>query len=203
MINETFARRVVGVANPAQAVGNTFRINAQVGPIEVIGVVEDGKYVSLDEEPKPVLFPPSMGAYQALTTIAVRIHTAGPRSPGAVAERCAEHGSTRSASARGQAGRCARFCVPSSVDCRNGADGVRRARDRDRGAGYQASLAHMVAGSGTVILAYGWRWCMPGSGHRWRPEHARSRHAVRGGAWWQALSRVSRPGACSPPSSPT
>ena len=72
VINETFARRVVGVANPAQAVGKTFRINAQAGPIEVIGVVEDGKYVSLDEEPKPVLFPPSMGAYQALTTIAVR-----------------------------------------------------------------------------------------------------------------------------------
>ena len=72
VINETFARHVVGVANPAQAVGKTFRINAQAGPIEVIGVVEDGKYVSLDEEPIPVLFPASMGAYQALTTIAVR-----------------------------------------------------------------------------------------------------------------------------------
>jgi predicted permease len=72
VINETFARQVVGVADPAQAVGMTFRINAGAGPIEIIGVAEDGRYVSLNEEPHPVLFLPSMGAYQALTTIAVR-----------------------------------------------------------------------------------------------------------------------------------
>jgi macrolide transport system ATP-binding/permease protein len=72
VVNETFARRVIAVANAAQAVGKTFRINADAGPIEIIGVAEDGKYVSLHEEPHPVLFPAAMGAYQALTTIAVR-----------------------------------------------------------------------------------------------------------------------------------
>jgi ABC-type antimicrobial peptide transport system permease subunit len=71
IVNETFARQVIGVTDPASAVGRMFRVNAQT-PVEVVGVAADGKYVSLNEDRSPVLFLPSMSAYQALTTIVVR-----------------------------------------------------------------------------------------------------------------------------------
>jgi predicted permease len=71
IVNATFARQVIGVADPTLAVGRLFRINAQT-TVEVIGVAADGKYVSISEGPHPVLFLASMSAYQALTTIVVR-----------------------------------------------------------------------------------------------------------------------------------
>lgn len=55
VVNETFARRLFGVDHAADAVGKRY----PTGPkdeTEVVGVVEDGKYVSLTEAAKPAYF---------------------------------------------------------------------------------------------------------------------------------------------------
>jgi len=55
IVNVTFARSILGVE---QAVGERFAFG-QNGPfIEVIGVVEDGKYASLSEAPRAAVFDP-------------------------------------------------------------------------------------------------------------------------------------------------
>jgi len=56
VINETMATRVWGGRG---AVGQNFRLGGVDGQeVEVVGVVQDGKYVSLAEEPAPYLFLP-------------------------------------------------------------------------------------------------------------------------------------------------
>jgi predicted permease len=69
IVNQTFARIVMRTENP---VGKTFR-SAYGGPqIEVVGLVRDGKYVSLTESPRPVLFRSSYQWYNPTTTLVVR-----------------------------------------------------------------------------------------------------------------------------------
>lgn len=61
IINETFARRF-WPGN--QAVGKRFRAGGSAGPlIEVIGVAQDGKYFSLNEEPRPFVYRPLRQSY--------------------------------------------------------------------------------------------------------------------------------------------
>lgn len=69
VVNQTFARQIMHTENP---VGKTFR-EGFGGPLnEVVGLVEDGKYVSLTEEPHPALFWPGSQRYNPTTTIVVK-----------------------------------------------------------------------------------------------------------------------------------
>lgn len=60
VVNQTFARKVIGVDNP---IGRRFRDGRDSQPIAIVGVVEDGKYVSLAEDPRPAFFRPSTQMY--------------------------------------------------------------------------------------------------------------------------------------------
>jgi predicted permease len=68
IVNETFARKVAGTAD---AVGRRFRYpNREL--VEIVGVVEDGKYMSLTEEPRPALFRPADQWYSPETVLIAR-----------------------------------------------------------------------------------------------------------------------------------
>ncbi len=54
LVNREFARKVFGSAD--KAIGNHFRFWGGSNRAEVIGVVEDGKYQTLTEDPKPAMF---------------------------------------------------------------------------------------------------------------------------------------------------
>jgi ABC-type antimicrobial peptide transport system permease subunit len=66
LVNQTFARRMFGNTPP---VGRHF---LQGDLIEVIGVVEDGKYESLIEDPTPAMFFPLAQNNQGDTAVVVR-----------------------------------------------------------------------------------------------------------------------------------
>jgi predicted permease len=69
IVNQTFAKLIMHTTNP---VGKAFR-HAFGGPrVQVIGLVEDGKYVSLTESPKPVVFWPIYQRYNSTTTLVVK-----------------------------------------------------------------------------------------------------------------------------------
>lgn len=68
LVNETFARSLFGTAN---AVGRHF-LTGQDSRYEVAGVVEDGKYDSLTESPKPAMFFPLAQAPDTDTVLVVR-----------------------------------------------------------------------------------------------------------------------------------
>jgi ABC-type antimicrobial peptide transport system permease subunit len=53
-------------------IGQRFRYGQNAPPIEVIGVVETGKYTTLTERPRPALFRPASQSYNATTTLLVR-----------------------------------------------------------------------------------------------------------------------------------
>jgi predicted permease len=68
IVNQAFARQVLGRPN---AVGMRFR--AGQGPlIEVAGQVEDGRYVSITEAPRPAFFRPILQARNETTVLVVR-----------------------------------------------------------------------------------------------------------------------------------
>ena len=70
VVNETFARRVF---RGPDAVAKRFRYGFARGPlVEVVGVVEDGKYTTLTEDPRPALFQPILQNYNSTTTVLVR-----------------------------------------------------------------------------------------------------------------------------------
>ena len=69
IVNETFARKMFGTRN---AIGLRFRHFRNDPLIEVIGVVEAGKYTTLTEAPRPVLFRPALQVYDSTTTLVVR-----------------------------------------------------------------------------------------------------------------------------------
>lgn len=69
IVNVAFAKRVMQTDNP---VGKRFR-NGFNGPlIEVIGLVEDGKYQSLTESKQPALFWPMLQFYNGSTILEVK-----------------------------------------------------------------------------------------------------------------------------------
>jgi predicted permease len=73
LINETFARRFW----PGQdAIGKRFSQGSPDSrPIEVIGVVENGKYALLSEDPQPLVCRPLSQAYSGATTVIARGQT--------------------------------------------------------------------------------------------------------------------------------
>jgi predicted permease len=68
IVNQTFARRLF--AN-APAVGRHFKTGGS-GLYQIVGVVEDGKYVSLTEEATPAIFFPLAQGTEGNTTLVVR-----------------------------------------------------------------------------------------------------------------------------------
>ena len=70
IVNVAFGKRVLHTENP---VGGRFRHGAVNGDlVEVIGVVEDGKYGSLTETAEPVVFWPILQRYNTTTTLEVK-----------------------------------------------------------------------------------------------------------------------------------
>ena len=76
IVNQTFAREL---AANASALGLGF-MQADKVPIEIVGVVEDGKYDSLTESPKAAMFFPLAQNADSDTTLVVRSHL----SPGEI-----------------------------------------------------------------------------------------------------------------------
>src|SRR5260370_16992894 len=72
IINETLARKLFGKTD---VVGRRFRGGGGGGLTEVIGVVQDGKYVSLTEAPRPALFRAATQVYNGTTVLIARTST--------------------------------------------------------------------------------------------------------------------------------
>jgi hypothetical protein len=68
IVNREFARRMFGTE---EATGKYFK-RASGARLQVVGVVEDGKYRSLTEDTKPALFLPILQAPTGVTTLVVR-----------------------------------------------------------------------------------------------------------------------------------
>ena len=68
IVNGIFARNLYGTNN---AVGRRFRSHGSA-PWEIVGVVEDGKYETLTEDPKPVIFYSILQQPNTSTTLVVR-----------------------------------------------------------------------------------------------------------------------------------
>lgn len=71
IVNRAFARQILRTEQP---VGKAFRHGpgAHGALVRVIGLVEDGKYESLTEAPRPALFWPMAQQYNATTTLVVK-----------------------------------------------------------------------------------------------------------------------------------
>src|SRR6185312_1166351 len=74
VVNETMARRFYPGADISSAVGQTFSIGN--GPIQIVGVVKDGKYDTLGEDPQPFLYRPLSQSYSGEMTLHVRASVA-------------------------------------------------------------------------------------------------------------------------------
>lgn len=66
IVNQTFARKVFGSA--AKAIGGYFRQDAKTR-YQVVGVVEDGKYMTLTEDPRAAFFQPIAQAPTRITSV--------------------------------------------------------------------------------------------------------------------------------------
>ena len=69
LVNGAFAHLLFGKENP---LGAHVRISSVADPLEVIGIVEDGKYASLGEDPRPAIFLPMTQATTRWTTLVAR-----------------------------------------------------------------------------------------------------------------------------------
>jgi predicted permease len=71
IVNETFARRFYAGQDP---IGKRFNFRGPENPWwEIIGVVPDGKYTSLGEDPKPALYQPFFRDYEGGVTVIARV----------------------------------------------------------------------------------------------------------------------------------
>jgi predicted permease len=70
IVNQTFARKVLGAEN---GVGLYYRVgDLKQPPVQVIGIVEDGKYQGLTEDPRPAIFRPMLQNYSGTTYLLAR-----------------------------------------------------------------------------------------------------------------------------------
>jgi predicted permease len=75
VVNQTFADHLW----PGQeALGRTFQWHSGINPIEVIGVVRNGKYMLLGEAPRPYVYLPIAQEYTSPVTLHVRSTTGDP-----------------------------------------------------------------------------------------------------------------------------
>jgi len=79
IVNEAFARTVL---QSREAIGRHFRYGRRGPLVEVVGVVEDGKYVALTEDALPVVFWPAAREYDSAMTLLVR--SSGPEQAAAM-----------------------------------------------------------------------------------------------------------------------
>jgi predicted permease len=68
IVNEAFVRRLFRIGNP---IGRRFR-TSPTRFVQVVGVVEDGKYESLSDAPEPAVFEPATQAYSSTTVLLAR-----------------------------------------------------------------------------------------------------------------------------------
>ena len=85
VVNETFARRFY----PGQdAIGKRFNFRGPDNPLwEIVGVVPEGKYNSLGEDPKPAVFLPFFRDFEGGATLVARGHWRSARRLERVAHR--------------------------------------------------------------------------------------------------------------------
>jgi predicted permease len=69
IVNQAFARRVVGTEN---AVGRRFRMGNGTQLAEIVGIVEDGKYRSITENPQIAYFVPILQQYSPTVVLIAR-----------------------------------------------------------------------------------------------------------------------------------
>jgi predicted permease len=69
IVNATFARRIFG--SVSNAVGSYYKRDGGIR-VQVVGVVEDGKYSQLTEDPRPAMFLPLLQRQTHLTALVVR-----------------------------------------------------------------------------------------------------------------------------------
>ena len=71
IVNQQFARSILKLSNPALAVGKRVQTRGN-RTHEIVGVVEDGKYVGLSEAPRPVMFRCNLQAINGYTRLVWR-----------------------------------------------------------------------------------------------------------------------------------
>jgi predicted permease len=69
IVNRTFARVVMRTPN---ALGRHFSYGWRADPIEIVGIVEDGRYEALTEAAKPAVFESMLQRYNATTMVLVK-----------------------------------------------------------------------------------------------------------------------------------
>lgn len=69
LVNQTFARKLFGKDSP---IGKRVYSYSMSQPSEIVGVVEDGKYNSLTEEPHPAIFAPLAQYNESGTNLIIR-----------------------------------------------------------------------------------------------------------------------------------
>jgi predicted permease len=69
IVNRTFGKQILHTENP---IGKRFRYGPNRPLIEIVGVVEDGKYESLAESPRPAVFEPILQSYNSETVLIVK-----------------------------------------------------------------------------------------------------------------------------------
>jgi cell division protein FtsX len=69
IVNRTFARVVMRTSN---ALGRHFAYGWRADPVEIVGIVEDGKYEALTEGAKPAVFECALQRYNATTVVLVK-----------------------------------------------------------------------------------------------------------------------------------
>jgi predicted permease len=73
IVNETFAKKLLGGQEP---IGRRFNWHGPKDPFfEIVGVVPDGKYNSLGEDPKPAVYTPLYQDYSGMVTLVARTHS--------------------------------------------------------------------------------------------------------------------------------
>ena len=84
VVNREFARKIFGSAS--SAVGAHFKL-ADGTRIQVVGIAEDGKYLSLTENPQPAMFLPFLQQPSNWTTLVVRSERDPQQLAGAIRSR--------------------------------------------------------------------------------------------------------------------
>ena len=73
IVNETFAKKLLNGQDP---IGRRFNWHGPNDPFfEIVGVVPDGKYNSLGEDPKPAVYTPLYRDYSGQVTLVARTHS--------------------------------------------------------------------------------------------------------------------------------
>ena len=87
VINETFARKVIG--SETNAVGQYYKMGSGAR-IEIVGIVRDGKYTSLTEEPQEAMFLPILQVPSSQSFLVVRSEGDPQQLAGAIRSKLLE-----------------------------------------------------------------------------------------------------------------